>query len=444
MSQALTDLFDNEEPAFSIPLSSLLGVNSNKGVSSVSKDAKPELVFSTSAYFNSEFTIYFNNKEEEAVWTSRFLQEYERWNVIKKRRTEMRLSILQAPIGQEGQSHSGWGQAFQTALRRRQHVDSSEASAVVGESLSSATASTSSTLSVSNAPLEQQKKTTPRSSLIGTKRASKRTTAKKSEESDESDSVSDEDIFAARGGVEAYRSEKNFAAHVARNSPTLPTGTRGSYDLTGASITPYFGAGDDASSSAYDSVSEPSNVVPVKYGKRGLVELKTKTAETVPSPVSRHHDGEDGEDNQEEEEEEEGAEKSYLYDFNAIFQQKLDELRSVSANGAPGRGQTQKLEAVYTAIIRLGEDFVKTALAYAKIIINERYLPVRHKTIKPSSNLGGILGGEKYVVHKMLFKFAIDSKGVFRGRDDASAKVAGHELKVLCCVVVCLCLCVFW
>jgi hypothetical protein len=69
--------------------------------------------------------------------------------------------------------------------------------------------------------------------------------------------------------------------------------------------------------------------------------------------------------------------------------------------------------------------------SYGKIIINEKYLPLKHKTIKPSTDMGGVLGGEKYVVHRMLFKFAIDSKGVFRGRDDASAKVAGHELKGL-------------
>lgn len=46
----------------------------------------------------------------------------------------------------------------------------------------------------------------------------------------------------------------------------------------------------------------------------------------------------------------------------------------------------------------------QTALTYGKIIINEKYLPVRHKTIKPSTELGGVLGGEKYVVHRMLFK----------------------------------------
>lgn len=49
-----------------------------------------------------------------------------------------------------------------------------------------------------------------------------------------------------------------------------------------------------------------------------------------------------------------------LYDFNGIFQQKLQELRTLRAAKLPV--STAQLEAVYTAIIRLGEDFVKTAL----------------------------------------------------------------------------------
>lgn len=86
------------------------------------------------------------------------------------------------------------------------------------------------------------------------------------------------------------------------------------------------------------------------------------------------------------------------------------------------------MEELYTSLISLGEDFVKTAMTYGKIIINEKFLPTKYKTIKPRE-MGGVLGGEKYIVHKMLFKFAIDQKGLFRGRDDLSAKVAGHELK---------------
>ena len=56
------------------------------------------------------------------------------------------------------------------------------------------------------------------------------------------------------------------------------------------------------------------------------------------------------------------------------------------------------------------------------------YLPDKKKTIKPL-NLGGVIGGKKYIVHNMLFKFAVDSFDIFG--DEAAAKIAGHELKGL-------------
>jgi hypothetical protein len=40
-----------------------------------------------------------------------------------------------------------------------------------------------------------------------------------------------------------------------------------------------------------------------------------------------------------------------------------------------------------------------------------------------------MVGGDKYIVHNILFKFAVDSNDFF-GSDFAAAKVAGHELKV--------------
>ena len=74
------------------------------------------------------------------------------------------------------------------------------------------------------------------------------------------------------------------------------------------------------------------------------------------------------------------------------------------------------------------------------------------KTIKPTA-MGGIVGGDKYIVNNILFKFAvgtfkksrtsghvgadslalcfpIDSHGLY-GSDYAASKVAGHELKGL-------------
>jgi len=78
-----------------------------------------------------------------------------------------------------------------------------------------------------------------------------------------------------------------------------------------------------------------------------------------------------------------------------------------------------------TGLIELEQDFISTAKTYGKIIISERYL--EEKTIKPLS-LGGMAGGEKYIVHNILFKFAVDFHGLYNG-DFGASKVAGHELK---------------
>lgn len=44
--------------------------------------------------------------------------------------------------------------------------------------------------------------------------------------------------------------------------------------------------------------------------------------------------------------------------------------------------------------------------------------------------IGGQAGGVKYIVHNILFKFALDKRD-FYGSDAAAAKVAGHELQGL-------------
>ena len=45
--------------------------------------------------------------------------------------------------------------------------------------------------------------------------------------------------------------------------------------------------------------------------------------------------------------------------------------------------------------------------------------------------MGGIAGGEKFIVHNIVFKFAVDCKGLYGWNDEAAATVAGHELKGL-------------
>ena len=55
-------------------------------------------------------------------------------------------------------------------------------------------------------------------------------------------------------------------------------------------------------------------------------------------------------------------------------------------------------------------------------------MPDEKKMVKPLKL--GMAGGDKYIVHNILFKFAVDSAGLY-GSDYAAAKVAGHELKGL-------------
>lgn len=117
-------------------------------------------------------------------------------------------------------------------------------------------------------------------------------------------------------------------------------------------------------------------------------------------------------------------------DFNEIFQCCVTRLRELEY--APPGPQTSKMRTdTYVELIGLAEDFVTSAVRYGQIIISEVYLPVSKKTIRPATNVGGVIGGEKFVVHNILFKFALDSSGVFGGNDESAAKVAGLELKGL-------------
>lgn len=100
------------------------------------------------------------------------------------------------------------------------------------------------------------------------------------------------------------------------------------------------------------------------------------------------------------------------------FQTTLENLRSFNANTPLDQLIDGNAELLY-----LAQDFLHCAETYGRIIISERFLSPNNKTIKPIS-LGGVSGGEKYIVHHTLFKFAVDSYGIL-GSDYAAAKVAG-------------------
>ncbi|KAL6062793.1 Clu domain-containing protein [Balamuthia mandrillaris] len=112
-------------------------------------------------------------------------------------------------------------------------------------------------------------------------------------------------------------------------------------------------------------------------------------------------------------------------DWDSAFQHYLERLKELEDN-CPLSMQQE----VYDQIKQLAMDFMETAKLYGTIIIREQCLPDGEKTIPPAS-AGGIAGGEKYIVRKILFKFARDTSGLYNNDAGLAGKVASHELKGL-------------
>ena len=113
--------------------------------------------------------------------------------------------------------------------------------------------------------------------------------------------------------------------------------------------------------------------------------------------------------------------------MNDRFQTCISRFRAVQHSSETLRVR----EEANIDLLHLAQDFVEAATSYGKIIISEHFLPPEKKTIQPQS-LPGIIGGEKFVVHNILFKFAIDHKNIY-GSDFSAAKAAGNELRGLMC-----------
>jgi tetratricopeptide (TPR) repeat protein len=112
----------------------------------------------------------------------------------------------------------------------------------------------------------------------------------------------------------------------------------------------------------------------------------------------------------------------YSLQWNRRFQSTLRAIRTA-------QGPEERV-ACYSELSSLVTDFIYLAETYARIIISEAYMPIERKTIKPSKKFGGVAGGDKYIVHGILFKFANNSQGLYPN-DEAASKVAGHDLKGL-------------
>eukprot|EP01126_Amoeba_proteus_P011640 TRINITY_DN1473_c0_g1_i18.p1 TRINITY_DN1473_c0_g1~~TRINITY_DN1473_c0_g1_i18.p1 ORF type:complete len:812 (+),score=196.67 TRINITY_DN1473_c0_g1_i18:740-3175(+) len=114
-----------------------------------------------------------------------------------------------------------------------------------------------------------------------------------------------------------------------------------------------------------------------------------------------------------------------IINWNERFQSCIQRLRELHINVTD-----QERTRLYAELVHLERDFLYCSETYGKIIISEYYLPNSEKTIKPVKKLG-YAGGDKYIVHNILFKLAIDSQSLFGSSDWAAAKVGGHELKGL-------------
>ncbi len=89
---------------------------------------------------------------------------------------------------------------------------------------------------------------------------------------------------------------------------------------------------------------------------------------------------------------------------------------------------TEESPEMYETLSDLSRKFVAVAQTYGRIIVRELHYPVERKLIKPM-DLGGVIGGEKFVIAGILFKVA--KAGLFGDDAEPSQKIAGHELKTL-------------
>lgn len=107
----------------------------------------------------------------------------------------------------------------------------------------------------------------------------------------------------------------------------------------------------------------------------------------------------------------------YPMAWNAEFQKILE---------LPQDDEQQQLEK-FERLSALAADFQHTAKTCGKIIISEKNLPNEFKTIR-AVEVGGHAGGQKYIYHGILFKFATDWLRLY-GSDEYAMKAAGLELK---------------
>ena len=105
------------------------------------------------------------------------------------------------------------------------------------------------------------------------------------------------------------------------------------------------------------------------------------------------------------------------YDDVQKFNLLRKAIKEATSNPSTDKNQLLKL---FSEMATLSADFLHIALSYGKTIIEEMALDESQMTIKPIQNKG-VLGGAKYIVGNIYFKFAIDKANLFAGSGTKSA-----------------------
>ncbi|KAF4038100.1 Leucine Rich repeat [Phytophthora infestans] len=102
-----------------------------------------------------------------------------------------------------------------------------------------------------------------------------------------------------------------------------------------------------------------------------------------------------------------------------------------------GEADADQIQAKYTEILNICQDFMETASAIALVLVREFYLPLRNKSILPTRE-SAIDGRKdeirsncrrKYEAHDILFKICTDDHGRCENSHEYAAKCGGHEVR---------------
>ena len=114
---------------------------------------------------------------------------------------------------------------------------------------------------------------------------------------------------------------------------------------------------------------------------------------------------------------------------DVVWSDEFHDLLIALANAHGGPDE----ERLFENLRKLELDFVYTAETWGRVIIEELFLPEQKKTIKPLKG-HGFLGGFKYEVRGVFFKFAHEIQDLVSSND--ASKLSAHELRACSAVAL--------